>query len=77
MKNSNTVVDTFAILGMTIYGIMALSILARIFGLVTWSWWWILSPIWIPVGMAVAFCIMGLLIMVHAEMKDQELEDDA
>lgn len=33
-------------------------IVLKLVGVITWSWWWVLSPIWIP---AVLVIIMGLL----------------
>lgn len=26
-----------------------------------WSWWWVLSPIWITSGMAILFTIIGVI----------------
>lgn len=33
----------------------------KVSGLITWSWWWVLSPLWIPWVIAFAFMI-GILI---------------
>ena len=34
------------------------------FGLVAkWSWWWVFSPIWIPLGIGVLIIILGLIIL--------------
>jgi phosphate/sulfate permease len=30
---------------------------------IDWSWWWVLSPIWI--GFAVAILLLSLLFVVH------------
>lgn len=27
-----------------------------------WSWWWVVSPVWIPLAIAAAFILVGLLI---------------
>jgi hypothetical protein len=29
---------------------------------IDWSWWWVLSPVWIPTGVAVLF-ILGILVV--------------
>ena len=29
---------------------------------VAWSWWWVLSPLWIPTALAVVFLVIVLLI---------------
>lgn len=32
----------------------------------TWSWWWVFSPIWIPVGIVfVAAAIIGFIEMLN------------
>jgi membrane protein YdbS with pleckstrin-like domain len=31
----------------------------KLLGVITWSWWWVLSPIWISVGLAI-----GILLLV-------------
>lgn len=30
-------------------------------GVITWSWWWVLSPLWISAGLAVAIIAAVLL----------------
>ena len=29
---------------------------------IAWSWWWVLSPIWISFGLGIAFVIIGVII---------------
>lgn len=31
-------------------------------GVITWSWWWVMSPLWIPV--AILLAILGLIGVV-------------
>lgn len=33
-------------------------IVLKLVGVITWSWWWVLAPVWIPVALG----ILGLLI---------------
>lgn len=28
---------------------------------IDWSWWWVLSPIWIPLGLAAVVCLLVVL----------------
>ena len=36
--------------------------IAKILGKIDWSWWWIFSPIWIPLAFTgVIFLIMGIV----------------
>lgn len=36
-------------------------ILLKLFGVIAWSWWFVLAPVGIVVGLAVLFCV-GLLL---------------
>jgi len=33
----------------------------KLTGYITWSWWWVLSPLWIGLGL---FCIIALILIV-------------
>lgn len=35
----------------------------KLTGYITWSWWWVLSPIWIPIAIA-----LGILVIVGVFM---------
>jgi hypothetical protein len=37
-------------------------IVLKLTGVITWSWWWVLSPIWIPV-------LIALLVIVFLARK--------
>lgn len=39
-------------------------VVLKLLGKITWSWWWVLSPIWID------FAILLLLIVVAAIISD-------
>lgn len=30
---------------------------------ITWSWWWVTAPLWIPVAIVIVFLIISGLIM--------------
>lgn len=34
----------------------------KLCGKIDWSWWWVLSPLWLP--WAIAFAVMGAIVMV-------------
>ena len=42
-------------------------IILKLVGVINWSWWWVLSPIWIPVVLLLAVSI--LLIVVYRIVK--------
>lgn len=39
-------------------------VVAKIWGPLTWSWLWVLSPLWIPIAIFTAICLGGGLIML-------------
>lgn len=49
-------------------GISFVSLLAIVFivlklcNVITWSWWWVLAPIWIPFVVAMVLILFGLLL---------------
>jgi len=34
----------------------------KLTGTIEWSWWWVTSPIWIPVGMVFVFLIIAVIV---------------
>jgi hypothetical protein len=35
----------------------------KLTGYVTWSWWWVLSPLWIP------FCLVIFFVLIYVLVK--------
>lgn len=42
-------------------------IILKLVGVINWSWWWVLSPIWIPIVLLLAVSI--LLFVVYRIVK--------
>lgn len=61
MSKSKTV--SFPILG--ILGLIFVTLkLAEIGVVATWSWWWVLSPFWIPFAIVAAiFAVAGIAVL--------------
>lgn len=36
----------------------------KLLGVITWSWWWVLSPIWIVALLLLAALLIGILILI-------------
>lgn len=34
----------------------------RLGGVIDWSWWWVLSPLWIPLAVAVVVMLIAFVI---------------
>lgn len=37
-------------------------IVLKLTGVISWSWWWVLSPIWIGLGLAVVICLIVFVV---------------
>ena len=42
-------------------------IVLKLLGHISWSWWWVLSPIWISILLAIAILILigGIWLLYH------------
>lgn len=40
----------------------------KLLGKISWSWWWVLSPIWIATGVVLALIVASLLVCVILEL---------
>lgn len=36
----------------------------KLVGVITWSWWWVTSPLWIPVALILMFIIIRVLVTI-------------
>lgn len=52
--------------GMSLTGmLLVLFIVLKLTHNIDWSWWWVLSPLWIPVaGIVVIMILTALIVMV-------------
>lgn len=51
----------------TVSTIQTIFIVLKLVGAITWSWWWVLSPLWIPLVVLVIF-----LFVIYLLDKDNE-----
>ena len=54
-KTKNTSIGFLSILTL-------IFITLRLLGIITWSWWWVLSPLWIPLAVGAALLFLFILI---------------
>lgn len=65
MSKSKTV--SFPILG--ILGLIFVTLkLAEVGVVATWSWWWVLSPFWIPLAIALGLLVVAGVIFGFANL---------
>ena len=38
-------------------------IVLKLIGVIKWSWMWVLSPLWISVGLSLAIYLIGMLVL--------------
>lgn len=39
-------------------------LILKLVGVITWSWLWVLAPLWIPLALGLAVFLVGLIIVV-------------
>lgn len=56
---------------LSILGLIFITLkLAGIGVVATWSWWWVLSPFWIPIVIVLAlFAFTGILYLIAAKLE--------
>lgn len=37
-------------------------VIAKIMGAIDWSWWWVFSPIWIPILLGLGIIVVVLIV---------------
>lgn len=52
--------------GVSFCGLLAIAfIVLKLCGVISWSWWWVLAPLWIPTAVAlVAVLLVGVVIVL-------------
>ena len=46
---------------------------AKIFNKIDWSWWWVFSPLWIPLAVILGILILGGIIWVLLILFDKKI----
>jgi hypothetical protein len=60
MSTNNTTTSTG---GIGFVGLLTIVFITlKLMGYITWSWWWVLSPIWISWGIALVFLLIFFII---------------
>ena len=49
--------------GIGFFGLLAILFIGlKLLGVINWSWWWVLSPLWLPI--VVAFLIVAIVVII-------------
>lgn len=62
--------------GLGVSGVLLIVfIVLKLIGVINWSWWWVLSPLWISI-LIVLFLIAGVMILAaHDEKQIRRRKD--
>lgn len=61
MSNNNSTIQSG---GIGFFGLLAIVFITlKLMGYITWSWWWVLAPLWAPLAVVLA---IFLLIIIFA-----------
>jgi len=47
----------------------------KLTGNIDWSWWWVTSPLWIPIALVFSIVIIAILIVIVALIFGANIED--
>lgn len=48
-------------------GLTVLFICLKLLGIVTWSWWWVISPLFFEIGVALFLILIFFIVFVFCE----------
>lgn len=57
MENTNRGIGFFGVLTL-------IFITLKLLGVITWSWWWVLAPLWIPTIIAIIIFLVVLVVTI-------------
>ena len=46
-------------------------IVLKLCGVITWSWWWVLAPVWMPIAFLLLIAVIGIIIIVVKKIKER------
>lgn len=49
--------------------LLVVFIILKLCHVIDWSWWWVMSPLWIAVGVALLLCFWVFVVAVISEAK--------
>ena len=63
MSNSKTTSSTTSSGGIGFAGLLTIAfIVLKLTGYINWSWWWVLSPIWISVSIVIVLFVIIIAV---------------
>ena len=57
--------------GLTFSGLLTVAfVVLKLCGIINWSWWWVLSPFWIPLGLAIILLLISVILKLIYKSKN-------
>lgn len=51
--------------GMSFCGVLFVVFLVlKLTKVITWSWWWITAPLWMPAAAVLVLCVLALVVLM-------------
>ena len=73
MKDNN--VSSSSSSGIGFVGLLTIAfIVLKLLNVITWSWWWVLSPIWISTGLAI-LVLLGIFLWAIISVNNAEKKE--
>lgn len=63
--------------GISFFGLLTIVFITlKLIGTIDWSWWWVLSPLWIPFALVFLILLIQLTIAALGSVSDKNKDDD-
>lgn len=60
--------------GITFSGLLLVAfIVLKLTGVISWSWWWVMAPLWIPAAIMLLFVIVCVIIDVARAIRKKNI----
>lgn len=46
-------------------------LILKLCNVITWSWWWVTAPLWIPVALGVVIFVIAMIIILIKDRMDR------
>ena len=64
-KNRSRSGEVHTLGGIGFCGLLGILFIAlKLTGVIAWSWWWVLAPLWIPIAIVAGVCVSIILILL-------------
>ena len=55
--------------GIGVSGLLQVAfIVLKLCGVINWSWWWVLSPTWISLGLVILLIVVAVILMALSDL---------